>query len=184
MSSGCPQDQGCECGCQICQRAAEDRWDNEARWRFRQVIEILAEIDLANLQRLHEAKRAKAEAAQAALDDTLSPQARKRLQRQQADAEKRYNLSHTARALGVSRQTIYDWIQKGWVAPKRDHRHYPVFTVVDIERIIDWRVGLREPMRERDSSASAVSAPTAPTTTGLTRSLATEEIAWVFPPNE
>ena len=137
---GCPQDQGHECGCQVCQRAARESWDSEARERFRQFLEFMAEIDLATLQRLREEKQTKVERADAALD-TLTPRTQKRLQRLRT--EKRYNLTHAARALGVSRQTICDWVRKGRIAPKRDVRGHPIFTVLDIEKIIDWRIGLK-----------------------------------------
>ena len=52
---------------------------------------------------------------------------------------KRYNLSEAAKILNVPRQTLYYWIKKGWVKPWRDYRRYPVFTVFDIEKIINWR---------------------------------------------
>jgi transcriptional regulator with PAS, ATPase and Fis domain len=54
-------------------------------------------------------------------------------------SEKVYNLIQTATILGVHRQTIYYWIKKGWLKPKRDYRNYPIFTVLDIENIIKWR---------------------------------------------
>lgn len=44
----------------------------------------------------------------------------------------------TAIILGVSRGTLYYWIKKSWLKPKRDNRGYPVFTVLDIENIIKW----------------------------------------------
>ncbi len=53
--------------------------------------------------------------------------------------EKRYNLSKAAKELGVARQTLYYWIKKGWVKPKRDYRNYPVFTEEDIRSIQKWR---------------------------------------------
>jgi len=56
-----------------------------------------------------------------------------------AKARKRYNLTQAAQILGVHRQTLYYWIRKGWITPKRDFRRYPVFTVLDIESIIEWR---------------------------------------------
>jgi DNA-binding transcriptional MerR regulator len=54
-------------------------------------------------------------------------------------SQKRYNLSQAAQILGVHRQTLYYWIHKGWVRPKRDYRRYPVFTVLDIESMIEWK---------------------------------------------
>lgn len=52
---------------------------------------------------------------------------------------KRYNLTQTAQVLGVHRQTLYYWIRKGWINPRRDYRNYPVFTVLDIENMIKWK---------------------------------------------
>ena len=52
---------------------------------------------------------------------------------------KRYNMTQTARILGVHRETLYYWIKKGWLKPKRDYRNYPVFTVLDIEELIQWK---------------------------------------------
>ena len=53
--------------------------------------------------------------------------------------EKIYNMTELAEKLGVPRQTIYYWIEKGWVTPKRDYRDYPVFTEEDIDRIMKWK---------------------------------------------
>jgi len=52
---------------------------------------------------------------------------------------KRYNITHTAKQLRVTRQTLYNWIEKVWIKPKRDYRNYPVFTKEDIEEIKQWR---------------------------------------------
>ncbi|MFB0526812.1 MAG: MerR family transcriptional regulator [bacterium] len=57
---------------------------------------------------------------------------------------KKYNISETAKELGVTRQTLYYWIRKNWVTPKRDYRNYPVFTLEDVKKIKDWRNALRE----------------------------------------
>jgi DNA-binding transcriptional MerR regulator len=57
---------------------------------------------------------------------------------------KRYNITQAAKELGVARQTLYYWIKKGWVKPKRDYRNYPVFTGDDIRRIRDWKNKLFE----------------------------------------
>ena len=57
--------------------------------------------------------------------------------------EKRYNLSQAAKELGITRQGLYYWIKKGWVKPRRDYRNYPVFTVEDIKRIMDWKKRLK-----------------------------------------
>ena len=56
---------------------------------------------------------------------------------------KRYNITHAAKELGVTRQTLYNWIEKGWVKPKRDYRNYPVFTNEDITNIKKWQATLK-----------------------------------------
>lgn len=58
--------------------------------------------------------------------------------------DKRYNITHTAKELGITRQTLYNWVEKGWVKPKRDYRNYPVFTTEDIKGIKEWREKLKE----------------------------------------
>jgi len=57
---------------------------------------------------------------------------------------RRYNITQAAKELGVARQTLYYWIKKGWVKPKRDYRNYPVFTKGDIKSIKEWRERLKE----------------------------------------
>jgi len=57
---------------------------------------------------------------------------------------KRYNITRAAKELGITRQTLYNWIEKGWVRPKRDYRNYPVFTKEDISNIEKWRSELKE----------------------------------------
>ena len=56
---------------------------------------------------------------------------------------KRYNITHAAKELGVTRQTLYNWIEKGWVKPKRDYRNYPVFTKEVITNIKKWQTTLK-----------------------------------------
>jgi len=57
---------------------------------------------------------------------------------------KRYNITQAAKELGVARQTLYYWIKKGWVKPKRDYRKYPVFTEEDVHNLKVWREKLLE----------------------------------------
>jgi len=54
-----------------------------------------------------------------------------------------YNITKLAEKLGIPRQTIYYWIEKGWVKPKRDYRDYPVFTAEDVENIIKWKSSIK-----------------------------------------
>ena len=56
---------------------------------------------------------------------------------------KRYNITHAAKELGVTRQTLYNWIEKGWVKPKKDYRNYPVFTKEEMRKIKEWQSQLR-----------------------------------------
>ncbi len=64
---------------------------------------------------------------------------RKIIQRKIVRSSRNYNLTQAAHLLKVHRQTLYYWLKKGWLKPKRGYRDYPVFTVLDIERIIQWR---------------------------------------------
>ena len=57
---------------------------------------------------------------------------------------KRYSITQAAKELGVARQTLYYWMKKGWIRPKRDYRNYPVFTEKDIEKINEWRYKLKD----------------------------------------
>ena len=57
---------------------------------------------------------------------------------------KKINVSQLAQELGIARQTIYYWIKKGWVKPKRDYRRYPIFTEEDVKKIKAWREYLSE----------------------------------------
>ncbi|MEW6075355.1 MAG: helix-turn-helix domain-containing protein [Candidatus Omnitrophota bacterium] len=50
-------------------------------------------------------------------------------------SDKTYNIIQTAALLGVHRQTLYYWIKKGWVKPRRDYKNYPIFTVLDIKTL-------------------------------------------------
>ena len=72
------------------------------------------------------------------IDQILDKPDKKIIQRTEQRKLKCYNLSQTARILKVPRQTLYYWIKKGWITPKRDCKNYPVFTVFDIETIIKW----------------------------------------------
>lgn len=53
-------------------------------------------------------------------------------------------MSQLAKELGIARQTLYYWIEKGWIKPKLDYRKYPVFTKEDVEKIKEWRDKLIE----------------------------------------
>ena len=57
---------------------------------------------------------------------------------------KKYNLTQTAKELNVTRQTLYYWIKKEWIRPKRDYRNYPIFTQDDIKKIKEWKYKLED----------------------------------------
>ncbi len=57
--------------------------------------------------------------------------------------DKRYNMREAAKELGVTRQTLYYWLKKGWIKPKRDYRNFPVFTKRDINNIKKWKNSLK-----------------------------------------
>ena len=108
---------------------------SEEYWRFHRVLEILVEAGEKHLEKLIIKKQEREEQVNLILDDSDIKIIRKAEKRKL----KRYNLSQAAKILGVSRQSLYYWIKRGWVNPRRDCRYYPVFTVFDIEEIIKWR---------------------------------------------
>jgi DNA-binding NtrC family response regulator len=113
-------------------------------------LEILTEAAKRHVEKLPNKKKEREEQVNQILDEPdkrIICKAKKR-------KLKRYNLSQTAKILDVPRQTLYYWIKKGWVKPKRDYRRYPVFTVFDIEKIIKWRNTIKlskEPYVSRDA---------------------------------
>ncbi len=56
---------------------------------------------------------------------------------------KRYNMVEAAKLLRVTRQTLYNWINRGWIKPGRDYRNYPVFTEADMRKIKNWKETIR-----------------------------------------
>ena len=58
--------------------------------------------------------------------------------------DKKYNLSEAAKELGITRQGLYYWIEKGWVTPKRDYKGHPAFTNEDLKKIKEGRDQLIE----------------------------------------
>ncbi len=49
-----------------------------------------------------------------------------------------YNITQTAKKLGIARQGLYYWIKKGWAKPKRNYCNYPIFTEEDIKKLKKW----------------------------------------------
>jgi predicted DNA-binding protein YlxM (UPF0122 family) len=56
---------------------------------------------------------------------------------------KRYNMVEAAKLLRVTRQTLYNWIKRGWVKPGRDYKDFPVFTEADMRKIKKWKETIR-----------------------------------------
>lgn len=108
---------------------------SKEQWRFERFLEIIFEADRRCLEELIE-KRIQKEQA---IDSQIEEDDRKVFRGCTQRSVKRYNLTQTARILKVHRQTLYYWIKKGRCKPKRDHRNYPVFTVLDIENLMKWR---------------------------------------------
>jgi len=108
---------------------------SEEQQRFERFLEILLKVDLRTLARLSEKRSRKNRAIDSQIEECDNKIFRKRLKR----SAKRYNMTQVARILGVHRETLYYWIKKGRLKPRRDYRNYPVFTVLDIENLIKWR---------------------------------------------
>lgn len=77
------------------------------------------------------------------IDDQIEESHKRRFQKIRRRSNRKYNLTQTARILKVHRQTLYYWIKKKWIKPKRDYKGYPVFTVLDIEQLIEQKNTLR-----------------------------------------
>jgi len=99
------------------------------------VLEILFNADIKRLDRLLNKKLEKEQR----IDSKIEESHKKIFRRTCKKSNKKYNLTQAARILQVHRQTIYYWIKKKWIKPKRDYKRYPVFTVLDIERLIEWK---------------------------------------------
>ena len=56
---------------------------------------------------------------------------------------KRYNMVEAAKLLRVTRQTLYNWMKRGWVKPGRDYKDFPVFTEADMRKIKKWKETIR-----------------------------------------
>ena len=93
------------------------------------------ETDSKRLAQLLEAKEKQKQVIESQIEECDKKIFRKAATR----SRKRYNLTQAAQILGVHRQTLYYWMKKGWIKPKRDYRHYPVFIVLDIESMMKWK---------------------------------------------
>jgi DNA-binding transcriptional MerR regulator len=113
--------------------------DSEEHWRFHRVLEILFEADKRKIEKLLNKKKEREEQVNKILDEPD----KRIIHKAQKRRLKKYNLSQTAKILNVPKQSLYYWIKKGWIKPKRDYRNYPVFTVLDIEKLIKWKNTVR-----------------------------------------
>ena len=86
-----------------------------------------------------EKQKEKEEQKEQIIDSQIEECDKKIFHRHIKKSAKRYNMTQTARIVNTTRQSLYYWIKKGWIRPRRDYRNYPVFTVFDIEEIIKWR---------------------------------------------
>ncbi len=98
-------------------------------------MEILIEAGKKRLEKLNSNKQKR----EGQVNQILEEPDKEIIRKVEKRKLKRYNLSQAAKILDVPRQSLYYWIKRGWVKPKRDNKHYPVFTVFDIEKIIKWR---------------------------------------------
>ena len=110
-------------------------YGSEPQQRWEKFFDILYDARKRSLE-----KEAGKKLQKEQLIDTQIEECDKKIFRRQIKrSDKRYNMTQTARILDVHRETLYYWIKKGWLKPKRDYRNYPVFTVLDIEELIKWK---------------------------------------------
>jgi DNA-binding NtrC family response regulator len=114
-------------------------YGSEEQQRFEQGIKLLFQLYLIDRERKLESKLEKKKILNTQIDETDKKIFRKCTKR----SDRIYNMTQVAVILGVHRQTLYYWIRKGWLKPKRDYRNYPVYTVLDIENIIKWRNSIK-----------------------------------------
>ena len=110
-------------------------YGSEEQKSFEQGIKVLYKLYLIDREQQLNAKLEKQKKLENQIEENDKKIFRKSIER----SDKRYNLTQAAGILGVHRQTLYYWIKKGWLKPKRDYRNYPIFTVLDIENLIKWR---------------------------------------------
>lgn len=115
-------------------------YGSEEQLRWELALEYIFELDRLRLERLLQEKAKQ----RYEVEQILAVPDRKIVHRRQRRHLHRYNLTQAAKILQVTRQGLYYWMKKGRVKARRDHRGYPVFTVLDIEQIMKWRDGLSE----------------------------------------
>ena len=110
-------------------------YGSEEQQRFEQGIDLLFKLYQLDRERQLNTKLEKKKKLDSQIDNTDKKIFRKCIKR----SDRIYNMTQAAAIVGVHRQTLYYWIRKGWVMPKRDRRNYPVYTVLDIENMIKWK---------------------------------------------
>ena len=110
-------------------------YGSEEQQRFEQGIDLLFKLYQLDRKRQLTTKLEKEKKLGSQIDKIDKKIFRKRINR----LDRIYNMTQLAAILGVHRQTLYYWIKKGWLKPKRDSRNYPVWTVLDIENLVKWR---------------------------------------------
>ena len=110
-------------------------YGSEPQQRWEKFFDILYEAH----KRFTEKKTEKKKQKEQLIDSQITECDKKVFRKQIKRSDKKYNMTQAARILGVHRETLYYWIKKGWLKPKRDYRNYPIFTVLDIEKLIKWK---------------------------------------------
>ena len=110
-------------------------YGSEPQQRWEKFFDILYEAHKRSQEKKAEKKLQKEQLINTQIEECDKKIFRRQIKR----SDRRYNMTQTARILGVHRETLYYWIKKGWLKPKRDYRNYPVFTVLDIEELIKWK---------------------------------------------
>ncbi len=83
-------------------------YGSEEQQRFERVLEILFEADRRCLEKLIEKRTQK----EWEIDSQIEETDKKVFQRQAKRSIKRYNMTQTAKILGIHRETLYYWIRK------------------------------------------------------------------------
>lgn len=114
-------------------------YGSEEQQRFKQGVNLLFKLYQLDRERQLNTKLEKENKLDSQIDKADKKVFRKCIKR----SDKIYNMTQAAAILGVHRQTLYYWIRKGWIKPKRDRRNYPVYTVLDIENMIKWKKSVK-----------------------------------------
>ena len=110
-------------------------YGSEEQKRFERGIELLYRLYKLHVEEQTEKRLQKEQI----INNKIAETDKKIFKRHTKRSTKIYNLTQAAVVLGVHRETLYYWMKKGWIKPKRDYRNYPIFTVLDIENMIKWK---------------------------------------------